>query len=79
MYTAVFAAHPVPPPHTAPNPEYVLSPSAPVPSGRSDGQVYPRLRRNQALREEVLAMGHRLAAHPGVQNAIMDDLAVGST
>ncbi|CAM9518537.1 unnamed protein product [Ectocarpus sp. 8 AP-2014] len=54
--------------------DYVFSPSATVPSGPAGGQVYPRLRHNQVLRREVLAMGHRLAAHPGVQNAILDDL-----
>lgn len=56
--------------------DYVFSPSATVPSGPTGGQIYPRLRHNQVLRREVLAMGHRLAAHPGVQNAILDDLVV---
>lgn len=64
-----------PPPFT----DYVFSPSATVPAGLTGGQVYPRLRHNQVLRGEVLAMGRRLAAHPGVQSAIIDDLVVRSS
>ena len=56
--------------------DYVFSPSATAPTDQAGGQVYPRLRPNQTLRGEVLAMGHRLAAHPAVQNAIVDDLVV---
>lgn len=56
--------------------DYVFSPSATVPAGQTNSNVYPRLRPNQSLRSEVLAMGHRLAADPAVQTAIVNDIVV---